>query len=171
MRGSGQEGVIGAWRYAFIVFDDADLDVVVAAAIVCKFRNSGQTCVSANRILVQAGIYDASSQRFAKEVEAPKVADGFAEGAQVRPLIDRAALGKVEEHVADAVVLHDHRLARTWRLGEALEYGILGVNTGIISTEVAPFGGMKESGIGREGSSLGVDDWLELKYWALGGLT
>jgi succinate-semialdehyde dehydrogenase / glutarate-semialdehyde dehydrogenase len=221
----------------FIVFDDADLDVAVAAAIVCKFRNSGQTCVSANRILVQAGIYDEFVSRFATEVEALKVADGFAEGAQVGPLIDQAALRKVEEHVADAVdggaevVTGGGRLegqffrpsiltgvtaamrmareetfgpiaaiarfateeeavaianatpyglaayymttdlARTWRVGEALEYGILGVNTGIISTEVAPFGGMKESGIGREGSSFGVDDWLELKYWALGGLT
>jgi succinate-semialdehyde dehydrogenase/glutarate-semialdehyde dehydrogenase len=221
----------------FIVFDDADLDVAVAAAIACKFRNSGQTCVSANRILVQAGAYDDFVARFATEVEALKVADGFVHGAQVGPLIDQAALGKVEEHVADAVdggaevVTGGTRLegqffrpsiltgvtagmrmareetfgpvaaiarfateeeavalanatpyglaayymttdlARTWRVGEALEYGILGVNTGIISTEVAPFGGMKQSGIGREGSSFGVDDWLEIKYWALGGLT
>jgi succinate-semialdehyde dehydrogenase/glutarate-semialdehyde dehydrogenase len=221
----------------FIVFDDADLDVAVAAAIACKFRNSGQTCVSANRILVQAGVYDDFVARFATEVEALKVADGFVEGAQVGPLIDAAALRKVEEHVTDAVdhgaevvtggarlggqfyrpsiltgATPDMRmareetfgpiaaiarveteeeavaianatpyglaayymttdLARTWRVGEALEYGILGVNTGIISTEVAPFGGMKESGIGREGSSFGVDDWLETKYWALGGLS
>jgi succinate-semialdehyde dehydrogenase/glutarate-semialdehyde dehydrogenase len=221
----------------FIVFDDADLDVAVAAAILCKFRNSGQTCVSANRILVQGGIYDDFVARFTAEVETLKVAEGLVEGAQVGPLIDEAAVGKVEEHVADAVdggadvVTGGERLegqffrpsiltgvtagmrmareetfgpvaaiarfeseeeavtvanatpyglaayymttdlARTWRVGEALEYGILGVNTGIISTEVAPFGGMKESGIGREGSSFGVDDWLEIKYWALGGLS
>jgi succinate-semialdehyde dehydrogenase/glutarate-semialdehyde dehydrogenase len=221
----------------FIVFDDADLDVAITSALVCKFRNSGQTCISANRILVQAGIYDSFVERFAAEVEALKVADGFTECVQVGPLIDEPAVGKVESHVADAL---DHGaelltggerieglfyrpsiltgmapemrmsceetfgpvaaiarfetedeaisiaiatpyglaayyvttdLARTWRVGEALEYGIVGVNTGLISTEVAPFGGVKESGIGREGSSFGVDDWVELKYWAVGGLT
>ena len=220
----------------FIVFDDADLDIAVNAALVCKFRNSGQTCVSANRMLVQARIYDAFLDRFTAAVEALTVADGFTEGVQVGPLIDEPAVEKVESHVADAL---DHGaelvtggdriegqfyrpsvitgvgpqmrmsreetfgpvaaisrfetedeaiavangtpyglaayymtgdLARTWRVGEALEYGILGVNTGFISTEVAPFGGVKESGIGREGSSFGVDDWTELKYWAVGGL-
>ena len=221
----------------FIVFDDADLDVAIAAALVCKFRNSGQTCISANRLLVQSGIYDDFVQRFSSEVEALKVADGFADGVQVGPLIDEPALDKVETHVADALdrgaelvtgggriegqfyrpsvltgVAPEMRmsreetfgpvaaiarfetedeavaianatpyglaayymtgdLARTWRVGEALEYGIVGVNTGLISTEVAPFGGVKESGIGREGSSYGVDDWTELKYWAVGGLT
>jgi succinate-semialdehyde dehydrogenase/glutarate-semialdehyde dehydrogenase len=220
----------------FIVFDDADLDIAVNAALVCKFRNSGQTCVSANRMLVQAGIYDAFLDRFTAAVEALTVADGFTEGVQVGPLIDGPALEKVETHVADALdggaelVTGGDRiegqfyrpsvltgvgpemrmsreetfgpvaaisrfesedeavaiangtpyglaayymtgdLARTWRVGEALEYGILGVNTGLISTEVAPFGGVKESGIGREGSSFGVDDWTELKYWAVGGL-
>jgi succinate-semialdehyde dehydrogenase / glutarate-semialdehyde dehydrogenase len=220
----------------FIVFDDADLDIAVNAALVCKFRNSGQTCVSANRMLVQAGIYDAFLDRFTAAVEALTVADGFTEGVQVGPLIDQPALEKVETHVADALdggaelvtgggriegqfyrpsvltgVGPEMRmsreetfgpvaaisrfesedeavaiangtpyglaayymtgdLARTWRVGEALEYGILGVNTGLISTEVAPFGGVKESGIGREGSSFGVDDWTELKYWAVGGL-
>ena len=220
----------------FIVFDDADLEVAIAAALVCKFRNSGQTCISANRMLVQEAIYDAFLERFVGEVEALKVADGFADGVQVGPLIDEPAVTKVEEHLSDALdrgaelvtggariegqffrpsivtgvtpamrmsseetfgpvaaiarfetedeairianatpyglaayyVTSD--LARTWRVGEALEYGIVGVNTGLISTEVAPFGGVKESGIGREGSSYGVDDWTELKYWAVGGI-
>ena len=221
----------------FIVFDDADLDIAVDSALVCKFRNSGQTCISANRMLVQAGIYDSFMDRFTAAVEGLKVADGFADGVQVGPLIDEPALDKVEAHVADALeggaelVTGGERiggqfyrpsiltgmapemrmsceetfgpvaaiarfdtedeaiaianatpyglaayymttdLARAWRVGEALEYGIVGVNTGLISTEVAPFGGIKESGIGREGSSFGVDDWTELKYWAVGGLT
>ena len=220
----------------FIVFDDADLDVAVGSALVCKFRNSGQTCISANRMLVQAGIYDAFLERFTAAVRQLVVADGFADDVQVGPLIDEPALEKVESHVADALdggaelvaggerlegqffrpsiltgVTPEMRmtneetfgpvaaisrfatedeairianatpyglaayymttdLARTWRVGEALEYGILGVNTGLISTEVAPFGGVKESGIGREGSRFGVDDWVELKYWAVGGL-
>ena len=220
----------------FIVFDDADLDIAVDSAITCKFRNSGQTCISANRMLVQAEIYDAFMERFTAAVEGLKVADGFTDGVQVGPLIDEPALEKVEAHVADALeggaeletggeriggqfyrpsiltgVAPEMRmsreetfgpvaaiarfetedeaiaianatpyglaayymtadLARTWRVGEALEYGIVGVNTGLISTEVAPFGGVKESGIGREGSSYGVDDWTELKYWAVGGL-
>ena len=219
-----------------IVFDDADLDVAVASAIICKFRNSGQTCISANRMLVQDGIYDAFVERFSAAVAALKVADGFTEGVQVGPLIDAPAIEKVERHVADALeggaevlvggaridgqffhpsvltgvtpemamsceetfgpvaaiarfsdedeavrianatpyglsaYYFSRDLARVWRVGEALEYGILGVNTGLISTEVAPFGGMKESGIGREGSSFGVDDWVELKYWSLGGI-
>lgn len=220
----------------FIVFDDADLDVAVSAAMVAKYRNSGQTCISANRILVQAGIYDAFLARLETAVAALKVADGFTDGVQVGPLIDEPAVEKVEDHVADALdhganlvaggeriegqffrpsILTDVSadmklsreetfgpvaaiarfdteeqaiavanatpyglaayfvttdLARTWRVGEALEYGIVGVNTGLISTEVAPFGGVKESGIGREGSSVGVDDWVELKYWAVGGI-
>ena len=220
----------------FIVFEDADLEVAVDAALVCKFRNSGQTCISANRMLVQSGIYEAFVERFAAAVRALKVADGFTEGVQVGPLIDEPAVAKVEAHLADALergaelvsggerisgqffqpsvvtgATADMRmsleetfgpvaaiarfetedeairianatpyglaayymttdLARTWRVGEALEYGIVGVNTGLISTEVAPFGGVKESGIGREGSSFGVDDWVELKYWAVGGL-
>ena len=221
----------------FIVFDDADLEIAVASALQAKFRNSGQTCISANRMLVQDGIYDAFLERLVPAVEALKVGDGFEEGVQVGPLIDEPAVTKVEEHVSDALdrgaelVTGGERiegqffrpsvvtgatpemrmsreetfgpvaaiarfetedeairianatpyglaayyvtsnLARTWRVGEALEYGIVGVNTGLISTEVAPFGGVKESGIGREGSSYGVDDWVELKYWAVGGLT
>ena len=220
----------------FIVFDDADLEVAIDAAMICKFRNSGQTCISANRMLVQAGIYDDFLARFTDAVSKLVVADGFTDGAQVGPLIDEPAVVKVEEHVADALERGAERvtgegrldgqfygpsvlvgvdaemrmsneetfgpvaaiarfeteeeairianatpyglaayymttdLGRTWRVGEALEYGILGVNTGLISTEVAPFGGVKESGIGREGSRFGVDDWVELKYWALGGL-
>jgi succinate-semialdehyde dehydrogenase/glutarate-semialdehyde dehydrogenase len=220
----------------FIVFDDADLETSIAAALVCKFRNSGQTCISANRMLVQAGIYDAFVDAFSAAVARLKVADGFTEGVDVGPLIDEPALAKVEEHVADALdggaelILGGVRLdgqffgpsvltrvtpamrmareetfgpvaaiarfetedeairianatpyglaayfmttdlGRTWRVGEALEYGIVGINTGFVSTEVAPFGGVKESGIGREGSSYGVDDWTELKYWAVSGL-
>ena len=220
----------------FIVFDDANLDVAVAAALLCKFRNSGQTCISANRMLVQTGIYEAFLERFTAAVCELVVADGFTDGVQVGPLIDEPALEKVEAHVGDALergaelVAGGERLegqffspsiltgvtpamrmtneetfgpvaaiarfetedeairvanatpyglaayyvtsdlARTWRVGEALEYGILGVNTGLISTEVAPFGGVKESGIGREGSSYGVDAWVELKYWVIGGL-
>jgi len=221
----------------FIVFDDADLEVAVASAMSCKFRNSGQTCISANRMLVQSGIYDAFLASFTAAVSQLTVADGFTEGVDVGPLIDEPAIEKVEAHVGDALehgaerVLGGGRLGgqfyspsvlvdvtpgmrmsreetfgpvaaiarfeteeeaiaianatpyglaayymttdlgRSWRVGEALEYGILGVNTGLISTEVAPFGGVKESGIGREGSSFGVDDWTELKYWAVGGLS
>jgi len=220
----------------FIVFDDADLDEAVAGALLCKFRNSGQTCISANRMLVQDGIYDAFLERFTDAVRGLKVAHGFAPEVNVGPLIDEPALEKVERHVANALdggaellvggariegqffqpsvlvdvtasmamsseetfgpvagmarfsteeeairiandtpyglaaYFYSQGLARVTRVAEALEYGILGINTGLISTEVAPFGGMKESGIGREGSSYGIDEWLELKYWAVGGM-
>ena len=220
----------------FIVFDDADLSEAVAGALMCKFRNSGQTCISANRFLVQDGIYEEFVAAFTEAVGALRVADGFTEGAQVGPLIDGAAVEKVERHVADALdqgaelrvgggrmegqffapsvltgvtmdmamsceetfgpvaginrfatdaeavaiandtpyglsaYFYTQDLGRTWRVAEALEYGIVGINTGFISSEVAPFGGMKESGIGREGSSFGVDDWVELKYLAMGGI-
>jgi succinate-semialdehyde dehydrogenase / glutarate-semialdehyde dehydrogenase len=220
----------------FIVFDDADLDGVVAGAVLCKYRNSGQTCISANRLLVQEGIYDAFLERFTEAVRGLKVADGFTPDVNVGPLIDEPALEKVERHVADALeggaellvggaridgqffqpsvlvgvtaemamsteetfgpiagitrfstedeaveiandtpyglaaYFYSQGLARVTRVAEALEYGILGINTGLISTEVAPFGGVKESGIGREGSSHGIDEWLELKYWAVGGI-
>jgi succinate-semialdehyde dehydrogenase / glutarate-semialdehyde dehydrogenase len=220
----------------FIVFDDADLAEVVAGAVLCKFRNSGQTCISANRILVQDGIYDDFLAAFTEAVRGLKVADGLTPDVNVGPLIDEPAVQKVERHVADAVgrgaevLLGGERLegqffqpsvlvgvtadmamsceetfgpvagiarfsaeeeavriandtpyglaayffsqglARVTRVAEALEYGIVGVNTGLISTEVAPFGGVKESGIGREGSSHGIDEWLELKYWAIGGM-
>ena len=218
----------------FIVFEDADLDAAVEGAIMCKFRNSGQTCVSANRILVQDGVHDEFVARFEQAVGGLRVGNGLDDGVQVGPLIDEGAVEKVERHVADAAAggaevvrgggrlegtffqptvltgvtnamamsceetfgpvagiqhfaseqeavqlandtpyglaayFYSRDLGRVWRVSEGLEYGILGVNTGIISTEVAPFGGMKESGIGREGSKYGLDDWLELKYVCLG---
>ena len=222
----------------FIVFDDAELDEAVAGAVLCKFRNSGQTCISANRILVQDGIYDAFLERLLAGVTALKVGVGTVPDVKVGPLIDSPALEKVERHVADALeggaelhlgggrhelgqtffqptvltgvtadmamsceetfgpVAGLHRFAtekqavriandtpyglasyfysrdvgRVWRVSEALDYGIVAINTGFISTEVAPFGGMKESGIGREGSKYGIDEWLELKYLAVAGL-
>jgi succinate-semialdehyde dehydrogenase/glutarate-semialdehyde dehydrogenase len=220
----------------FIVFDDADLDEAIAGAMICKFRNSGQTCVSANRILVQDAIYDDFLSGFTTAVDALVVADGFTPGVGVGPLIDAPAVEKVERHVAEALasgatlvrggeriqgqffqpsILTDvtpamamsceetfgpvagiarfaseaeavaiandtpyglsayffsRDIGRITRVGEALEYGIVGVNTGLISTEVAPFGGVKESGIGREGSSFGIDEWVELKFWAIGGM-
>jgi len=220
----------------FIVFDDADLEEAVAGAIVCKFRNSGQTCISANRMLVQDGIYDDFLAAFTTAVSGLVVADGFTPGVNVGPLIDAPALAKVERHVADAIergaevvvggepmagqffapsiltgvtagmamsseetfgpvagiarfsteaeavttandtpyglsaYFFSRDVGRITRVGEALEYGILGVNTGLVSTEVAPFGGVKESGIGREGSSFAIEEWVELKYWAIGGV-
>ena len=222
----------------FIVFDDADLDAAVDGAIVSKYRNTGQTCVCANRFLVQASVYDAFATRLAAAVSGLKVGPGLEPGVTQGPLIDEAAVAKVESHIADAVshgaqvVAGGHRLAaggrffaptvltgateamrlareetfgpvaplfrfeteadairlanatafglaayfygrdigRIWRVAEALEYGIVGVNTGLISTEVAPFGGVKESGVGREGSKYGIDDYLVVKYLCLGGL-
>ncbi|MDB4218114.1 NAD-dependent succinate-semialdehyde dehydrogenase [Planktomarina temperata] len=215
----------------FIVFDDADLDEAVIGAMACKFRNNGQTCVCANRIYVQAGVYEEFTKRFKVAVEAMKVGDGFA-GADLGPLISKPALDKVQDHIADALSKgavvatggkpHDlggtffeptiltgvtqdmtvskeetfgpmaplfkfenvddviamandtifglaayfyvKDLSRVYKVAEALEYGIIGVNTGIISTEVAPFGGVKQSGLGREGSHHGMDEYLELKY-------
>ena len=220
----------------FIVFDDADLDIAVDAALVCKFRNSGQTCISANRMLVQARIYDAFVERFSAEVDALKVADGFTPDVQVGPLIDEPALDKVESHVADALAggaelvtggeriegqfyrpsvltgvtavmrmsreetfgpvagltpfddeeqaityandtvyglaayFHTRDYARLMRVAEKLDYGIIGANTGIISAANAPFGGVKESGYGREGGSQGIDEYLAVKYVCVGGV-
>jgi succinate-semialdehyde dehydrogenase/glutarate-semialdehyde dehydrogenase len=222
----------------FIVFDDADVDAAVAGAVQAKFRNSGQTCVCANRLLVQAGIYDEFALRFAKAVAQLKVGNGLEGPTDQGPLIDAAALEKVQAMVADAVaggasvalggqrhalgatfyeptVLRDvspemrvsreeifgpvaplirftheaeaiaiandtefglaayfysRDLARCWRVMEALEYGIVGVNAGLVTTEVAPFGGMKESGHGREGSRHGVLDYTEIKYACIGGI-
>lgn len=222
----------------FIVFDDADLDAAVAGALASKFRNMGQTCVCANRILVQEGIYDAFAEKLTEAVGKLKVGDGTEDGVQQGPLINDAALAKVESHVHDALdkgasvtvggrrhelggtfyqptVLRDvtremalnaeetfgpvapllpfrteeeavaiandtsyglasyfftRDNARVWRVAEALEYGIVAVNEGIFSNEVAPFGGIKESGIGREGSKYGTDDYLEIKYMCLGGI-
>jgi succinate-semialdehyde dehydrogenase/glutarate-semialdehyde dehydrogenase len=216
----------------FIVFADADIDAAVEGAMASKFRNAGQTCVCANRIYVENAIHDAFVDRLAARVAALRVGDGAAPGTEVGPLIDMAAVEKVEEHVADALqkgarlvvggrrhalggtyfqptlvtavtgdmlvaqeetfgpfapvfrfstveevvaLANDTRfglaayfyardLAKVWQVAEALEYGIVGVNTGIISNEVAPFGGVKESGLGREGSRYGLDEYLELKY-------
>ena len=214
----------------FIVFDDADLDKAVEGAMICKFRNNGQTCVCANRIYVQAGVYDAFCERLTAAVQALKIGDGLTEGVTTGPLIDKNGLDKVRAHIDDALgkgarlvcggepmggtffqptVLADvpasaimsreetfgplaplirfesesevlaaandtifglacyfysNDLSRVVRMQERLEYGIVGVNTGIISTEVAPFGGIKQSGLGREGSHHGMDDYLELKY-------
>lgn len=222
----------------FIVFDDADLDAAVEGALNSKFRNSGQTCVCANRLYVQAGIYDAFATAFAKRVESLKVGDAFEDGVTQGPLINTNALKKVEELVADAVdkgakaatggnahergglyyqptVLRDvplnarvlkeeifgpvaplikfeteeevidlandsefglagyffaRDIGRVWRVAEALECGIVGVNEGITSAVEAPFGGVKQSGLGREGSHYGLDDYMEVKYVLMGGL-
>ena len=222
----------------FIVFDDADLDAAVAGAIASKYRNTGQTCVCANRLLVQAGVYDVFTAKLVEAVRKLAVGDGLKGPTDQGPLIDTSALAKVEEHVADAiskgakVVLGGKRhalggtfyeptvltyvtpdmkvageetfgpvaplfrfeteaeaihmandtefglaayfytrdLARSWRVSEALEYGIVGLNTGLISTEVAPFGGVKESGMGREGSKYGLMDFTEIKYVCVGGV-
>jgi succinate-semialdehyde dehydrogenase/glutarate-semialdehyde dehydrogenase len=222
----------------FIVFDDADLDAAVLGAIASKYRNTGQTCVCVNRILVQDGVYDEFARRLVAAVAKLKVSDGMVEGAQQGPLIDMAAVKKVEDHIQDALdkgarvllggkrhelggsffqptILSDvtpdmavakeetfgpvaplfrfsteeeairmandtevglasyfytRDIGRIWRVGEALEYGMVGINEGIISTEVAPFGGVKESGNGREGSKYGIEDYLEIKYMCMGGL-
>ena len=216
----------------FIVFDDADLDAAVEGAILCKFRNNGQTCVCANRIYVQAGVYDTFAEKLKKRVSEMKVGDGFEDGVDLGPLINSDASEKVKEHIEDAtskgatIILgsaeekmdgnflaptimtgvtqdmavskeetfgplaplfkfedeneviemandtifglasyfYAKDLSRVYKVAEALEYGIVGVNTGIISTEVAPFGGVKQSGLGREGSHHGIEDYLEMKY-------
>ena len=223
----------------FIVFDDADLDAAVQGAMASKYRNTGQTCVCANRLYVQDGVYDEFARKLVAAVALLRVGDGLAGPTDQGPLIDARALAKVEAHIADAVAqgariacggkrhalggtffeptiltgatasmrvareetfgpvaplfrFHDEAeairlandteaglaayfytrdLARSWRVQEALEYGIVGVNTGLISTEVAPFGGVKESGLGREGSRHGIDEYSELKYVCVGGLT
>jgi succinate-semialdehyde dehydrogenase / glutarate-semialdehyde dehydrogenase len=222
----------------FIVFDDADLDAAAEGAMVAKYRNSGQTCVCANRFFVQASIYDAFAQRLAAKVKALKVGRGTEPGVTQGPLINADALAKVEEHLGDAqrrgakVAIGGRRhalggtfyeptvltgvtpemqifreetfgpvaplisfrddaevvelanrsefglasyfysrdIGRVWRVAEALEYGMVGVNTGLITTEVAPFGGVKESGLGREGSKYGIDEYVEVKYICFGGL-
>ena len=220
----------------FIVFEDADLDAAAAGAIVSKYRNTGQTCVCANRLLVQSSVYEAFTKKLVEAVAKLKTGDGLKGVTDQGPLIDAKALAKVEEHVADAVskgaqiayggkrhalggtffqptvitnvtpemlvareetfgpvapifrfdteeeavrmandtefglasYFYTRDLARSWRVAEALEYGIVGVNTGMISTEVAPFGGIKESGTGREGSKYGILDYTELKYMCVG---
>jgi succinate-semialdehyde dehydrogenase/glutarate-semialdehyde dehydrogenase len=220
----------------FIVFEDADLDAAAAGAIVSKYRNTGQTCVCANRLLVQSSVYEAFTRKLVDAVAKLKVGDGLKGPTDQGPLIDSKALAKVEEHIADAVskggqiafggkrhalggtffqptvitnvtsdmlvareetfgpiapifrfdteeeavrmandtefglasYFYTRDLARSWRVAEALEYGIVGLNTGLISTEVAPFGGIKESGTGREGSKYGILDYTELKYLCVG---
>jgi len=221
----------------FLVFDDADLDAAIEGALISKYRNTGQTCVCANRFLVQDGIYDAFAARLAERVRALRVGDGREAGVQQGPLISKAALEKVEAHVADALergakllcggrrharggsfyeptvlgeatpamlcareetfgpvaplfrfrdeadavrlandtefglaaYLYTRDLGRAWRVAEALEVGMLGINEGLISTELAPFGGVKQSGLGREGSHAGIDEYVELKYVLMGG--
>jgi succinate-semialdehyde dehydrogenase/glutarate-semialdehyde dehydrogenase len=223
----------------FIVFDDADLDAAVQGALASKYRNTGQTCVCANRLLIQSGVYEEFAKRLKSAVAQLRVGDGLEGVTDQGPLIDAKAVTKVEEHIADAlakgakVVLGGKRhalggsffeptiltdvtpkmlvareetfgpvaplfkfeseaqaiamandtefglaayvytrdLARSWRVSEAIEYGIVGLNTGIISTEVAPFGGVKESGIGREGSKYGILDYTEIKYVCIGGVS
>ncbi|MQP67098.1 NADP-dependent succinate-semialdehyde dehydrogenase [Niveispirillum sp. SYP-B3756] len=222
----------------FIVFDDADLDAAVVGAMASKYRNAGQTCVCANRLLVQDGVYDAFAAKLAEAVSQLKIGNGLEEGVTTGPLIDDGAVAKAEEHIADAVskgakvtlggkrhalggsffeptiltgvttemkvakeetfgpvaplfrfkdeeeaiamandtefglaaYFYSRDIGRVWRVAEALEYGIVGINEGIISTEVAPFGGVKESGTGREGSKYGIEDYLEIKYMLMGGL-
>ena len=223
----------------FIVFDDADLDAAVAGAMIAKYRNNGQTCVCANRIYVQAGVYDAFAEKLATAVTALTVGDGFADGVTTGPMINDAAIAKVQDHIADAVAkgatvavggkaaqqgghffqptvltgvtsdmkvaqeetfgpvaplfrfedeasviamandtefglaayFYSRDMARIWRVAERLETGMVGVNTGLISTEVAPFGGVKQSGLGREGSKYGTEDYLEIKYICMGEIS
>ncbi|MDP9088448.1 MAG: NADP-dependent succinate-semialdehyde dehydrogenase [Pseudomonadota bacterium] len=223
----------------FIVFDDADLDAAVQGAMASKYRNTGQTCVCANRLLIQAGVYDEFASKLKSAVAQLRVGDGLAGPTDQGPLIDAKAVTKVEEHIADALshgakvmlggkrhalggsffeptiltdvtpemlvareetfgpvaplfkfhteaqaismandtefglaaYIYTRDLARSWRVSEAVEYGIVGLNTGIISTEVAPFGGVKESGIGREGSKYGILDYTEIKYVCVGGVS
>ena len=223
----------------FIVFDDADLDAAVEGAMIAKFRNNGQTCVCANRIYVQDAVYDAFAAKLAAKTKGLNVGDGFADGVTTGPLINDAAVAKVEDHIADAVskgatvalggaradlggsffqptvltgvttdmkvakeetfgpvaplfrftneaevvamandsefglaaYFYSRDLARVWRVAEALESGMVGINTGLISTEVAPFGGVKQSGLGREGSKYGTEDYLEIKYLCMGEIS
>jgi succinate-semialdehyde dehydrogenase/glutarate-semialdehyde dehydrogenase len=222
----------------FLVFDDADLDAAVEGAMISKYRNAGQTCVCANRILVQDKVYDAFAAKLADKVKALKVGPGTETGVQIGPLIDDKAVAKVEEHVQDAVAkgakvlvggkkhalgglfyeptlltevstkmkvtkeetfgpvaplfrfkteeegiamandtefglasyFYARDVGRIWRVSEGLESGMVGINTGLISNEVAPFGGVKESGIGREGSKYGIEEYLEVKYLCMGGI-
>ncbi len=222
----------------FIVFDDADLDAAVVGAMASKYRNAGQTCVCANRLLVQAGVYDAFAAKLKDAVAKLKVGNGMDEGVTIGPLINADAVAKAEQHITDAkqrgasvlvggerhglggnffqptiltdvprdaeifreetfgpvaplfrfetdaeaiemandtefglaAYFYSRDIGRIFRVAEALEYGIIGINEGIISTEVAPFGGMKSSGLGREGSKYGIEDYLEVKYLALGGI-
>jgi succinate-semialdehyde dehydrogenase/glutarate-semialdehyde dehydrogenase len=222
----------------FIVFNDADLDAAVEGAMLSKFRNAGQTCVCSNRLFVQDGVFDEFAEKLAARVGQLKVGHGTEDGVMQGPLIDEAAIAKIESHVADAIskgaslieggkrhelggtffeptvlanvskdalifseetfgpvaplfrfktdeevialandtefglasYFYSRDIGRIWRVAEALEYGMVGVNTGIISNEVAPFGGIKQSGLGREGSHHGLDEYLEIKYVCMAGI-
>jgi succinate-semialdehyde dehydrogenase/glutarate-semialdehyde dehydrogenase len=222
----------------FIVFDDADLDAAADGAIVSKYRNAGQTCVCANRLFVQDGVYDAFAAKLADRVAKLTVGNGVEAGVTQGPLINQEAVAKVEEHVADATgrgarvalggkrhalggnfyeptvltgvtremkifseetfgpvaplirfkdeaevvemandsefglasYFYSRDIGRAWRVAERIEAGMVGVNTGLITTQVAPFGGVKESGLGREGSKYGIDEYVEIKYIAFGGI-
>ena len=222
----------------FIVFDDADIDSAIVGAMQSKYRNAGQTCVCANRIFAQEGVYDQFTEKLADATAALTVGDGLKEGISTGPLIDLKAVEKVESHIQDAVskgarvvvggsrhsnggnffeptvladVTHDmlvsreetfgplapvyrfdsdadvvrmandtefglaayfytRDIGRVWKVAEQLEYGIVGINTGLISTEIAPFGGMKESGVGREGSKYGIEEFMEVKYLCMGDI-
>ena len=177
----------------FIVFDDADLDAAVDGALASKYRNAGQTCVCANRLYVQDGVYDAFAAKLQAAVAKLKIGNGLEDGITTGPLIDEKAVAKEEtfgplaplfrfKDEADVIAqsndtefglasyFYARDLGRVFRVAEALEYGIVGVNTGIISTKVAPFGGIKASGLGREGSKYGIEDYLEIKYVCLGGI-
>lgn len=220
----------------FIVFEDADLDAAVTGALAAKYRNAGQTCVCVNRFYVHEAVYDDFTQRFIQAVQALRMGDGLQEGVQMGPLIDQAAVDKVQSHIQDALsqgaqlvyggqaeqgtffqptvltevpntalltrdetfgpvaglirfsteaevielannteyglaaYFYSRDLGRCFRVGEALEYGMIGINSGMISNEVAPFGGIKASGLGREGSKYGLDDYMEIKYLHLGGI-
>ncbi|PYG59054.1 NAD-dependent succinate-semialdehyde dehydrogenase [Rhizobium sp. UGM030330-04] len=223
----------------FIVFDDADLDLAIEGALISKFRNGGQTCVCANRILVQSGVYDAFAKKLADRVDAMRVGPGTEPGVAIGPMINEPAIAKIRAHVDDAIskgatiitkphdlpdgpqytapvvltgattamrlaseetfgpvaplfrfeteeeaiaiangtpfglaaYFYTESLKRAWRVGEALEFGMVGLNTGAISTEVAPFGGVKQSGLGREGAQVGIEEYLEIKTFHIGGLT
>lgn len=222
----------------FIVFNDADLDAAVEGAIASKYRNTGQTCVCTNRLLVQSGVYDAFAEKLSVAVAQMRVGNGLTDDVQQGPLIDEASVLKVEEHIQDAVAkgarvalggkrhelggtffqptilcdvtpqmlvareetfgpvapifrfetdeeaiqmandtefglasyFYTRDIGRVWRVAEALEYGMVGINTGLVSTEIAPFGGVKESGIGREGSKYGIEEFCEIKYLCMGGI-
>ena len=222
----------------FIVFDDADLDAAVEGAIASKYRNTGQTCVCTNRLLVQDGVYDLFAEKLAAAVAKLRVGNGLLGDFQQGPMIDLASVEKIEEHIADAVAkgarvvlggarhelggsffqptiladvtpqmlvareetfgplaplfrfssddeaihmandtefglasyFYSQDIKRVWKVAEALEYGMVGINTGLVSTEVAPFGGMKQSGIGREGSKYGIEEFIEVKYLCIGGI-
>ncbi len=149
----------------FIVFNDANIDDAVAGAIQSKFRNTGQTCVCANRIYVQEKVHDEFCSKFVDAVSKIKVGDGLNEENASGPMIDEHSLSKVEEHY-----FYSRDIGRIWRVAEALEYGMVGVNTGLTSKAEAPFGGIKESGLGREGSKYGIDDFIEIKYINMCGL-